>query len=148
MSFGRASEWHRQKYGREAGRTLWRKLHLSIDAQMNVHQSAITEDHVSDEAGLNALLAVQANVECVIADGAYYSIERGQAWSACGVLPVIPPPAHAVVHNQPATRWHDPLVRTSRTRASMRSRRNTATASAHWSSRRSRASSAASARGY
>uniref|UniRef100_UPI001ABAC306 hypothetical protein n=1 Tax=Burkholderia ambifaria TaxID=152480 RepID=UPI001ABAC306 len=27
------------------------------------------------------------------------------------VLPVIPPPANAVVHDQPATRWHDHLVR-------------------------------------
>jgi len=31
MSFGRASEWHRQKYGRDASRTPWRKVHLSID---------------------------------------------------------------------------------------------------------------------
>ncbi|MGF6383806.1 IS5 family transposase [Paraburkholderia sp. JPY303] len=111
MSFGRASEWHRQKYGRDASQTPWRKMHLSIDPEMNVHQIAITEDNVSDEAGLNAMLAVDANVDCVIADGAYYSIAQTEARSACGVLPVIPPPANAVVHNQPATRWHDHLVR-------------------------------------
>ncbi|WP_279613491.1 transposase [Paraburkholderia mimosarum] len=111
MNFGWASEWHRQKYGRDASQTPWRKMHLSIDPEMNVHQIAITEDNVSDEAGLNAMLAVDANVDCVIADGAYYSIARTEAWSACGVLPVIPPPANAVVHNQPATRWHDHLVR-------------------------------------
>ncbi|MEM5372799.1 transposase [Paraburkholderia azotifigens] len=86
-------------------------VHLSIDPQMNVHQIAITEDNVSDEAGLNAVLAVEANVDGVIADGAYYSIAQTEAWSACGVLPVIPPPANAVVHNRPATRWHDHLVR-------------------------------------
>ncbi len=78
---------------------------------MNVHQIAIPEDHLSDEAGLDAVLAVDANVDCVIADGAYYSIAQTEAWSACGVLPVIPPPANAVVHDQPATRWHDHLVR-------------------------------------
>ncbi len=111
MNFGRASEWHRQKYGRDASQTPWRKMHLSIDPEMNVHQIAITEDNVSDEAGLNAMLAVDANVDCVIADGAYYSIAQTEAWSACGVLPVIPSPANAVVHNQPATRWHDHLVR-------------------------------------
>ncbi|MGF6980022.1 D-aminopeptidase [Paraburkholderia sp. JPY465] len=71
-------------------------MHLSIDPEMNVHQIAITEDNVSDEAGLNAMLAVDANVDCVIADGAYYSIAQTEAWSACGVLPVIPPPANAV----------------------------------------------------
>ncbi|MEX3640569.1 hypothetical protein, partial [Paraburkholderia sp. BR14427] len=36
--------------------------------------------------------AVEANVDCVIADGAYYSIAQTEAWSTCGVLPVIPPP--------------------------------------------------------
>ncbi|MFL9989220.1 transposase [Paraburkholderia sediminicola] len=34
MKFGRASEWHRQKYGRDAGQTPWRKMHLSIDPEM------------------------------------------------------------------------------------------------------------------
>ncbi|MFL9989543.1 hypothetical protein [Paraburkholderia sediminicola] len=34
---------------------------------------------------------------------------NARAWSACGVLPVIPPPTNAVVHDQPATRWHDHL---------------------------------------
>jgi hypothetical protein len=111
MKFGRASEWHRQKYGRDASQTPWRKMHLSIDPAMNIHGIAITEDHVSDEAGLDAVLAVEANVDCVIADGAYYSITQTGAWSTCGVLPVIPPPANAVVHDQPATRWHDHLVR-------------------------------------
>jgi hypothetical protein len=37
LSFGRASEWYEQKYGRKATQTPWRKMHLSIDADMNVH---------------------------------------------------------------------------------------------------------------
>ncbi|WP_232487679.1 transposase, partial [Burkholderia ubonensis] len=65
---------------------------------------------VSDAAGLDAVLAVDASVDCVIADGAYYSIAPTEAWSSSGGLPVIPPPANAVVHDQPATRWHDQLV--------------------------------------
>ncbi|MEX3640525.1 hypothetical protein, partial [Paraburkholderia sp. BR14320] len=44
------------KAGRDAGQTPWRKMHLSIDPQMNVHHIAITGDNVSDEAGLNAVL--------------------------------------------------------------------------------------------
>ncbi|KWZ58326.1 hypothetical protein WK57_17530 [Burkholderia ubonensis] len=111
MNFGRASEWHRQKYGRDARRTPWSKVHLSIDPDMNIHAIAVTEDHVSDEAGLDAVLAVDANVDCVIADGAYYSIAQTEAWSSSGVLPVIPPPTNAVIHGQPTTRWHDHLVR-------------------------------------
>ncbi|KVO00001.1 hypothetical protein WJ69_31550 [Burkholderia ubonensis] len=110
MNFGRASDWHRQKYGRDASRTPWRKVHLSIDAEMNIHAISVTETAVSDAAGLHAVLAVEASVDCVIADGAYYSIAQTEAWSACGVLPVIPPPAKAVVHDQPTTRWHDQIV--------------------------------------
>lgn len=30
MSFGRASEWYAQRYGRKAARIPWRKLHLPI----------------------------------------------------------------------------------------------------------------------
>lgn len=33
-------------------------------------------DGDSDEAGLDAVLAVEANVDCVIADAAYYSIAQ------------------------------------------------------------------------
>ncbi|MEX3639950.1 transposase [Paraburkholderia sp. BR14320] len=86
MKFGRASEWHRQKYGRDASQTPWRKMHLSIDPEMNVHQIAITGDNVSDEAGLNAMLAVDANVDCVIADGATTVLRRprrGQPAACC-----------------------------------------------------------------
>ncbi|MFM0515735.1 hypothetical protein P0D80_51550, partial [Paraburkholderia sp. RL17-373-BIF-A] len=46
----------------------------------------------------------------VMADAAYYSIERTEAWSRCGVLPVIPPPAHAVIHGKVQTGWHDQIV--------------------------------------
>ncbi|MDR6504225.1 hypothetical protein J2785_007423 [Burkholderia ambifaria] len=114
MSFGRASDWHRQKYRRDASRTPWRKVHLSIDPEMNIHAIAVTEDKVSDEAGLDVVLTVDAPVDCVIADGAYYSIAQTEAWSACGVLPVIPPPANAVVHDQRTTRWHDQIAATSK----------------------------------
>src|ERR1700694_1031050 len=43
--------------------------------------------------------------------GAYYSIERTEAFSRAGVTPVIPPPAHAVVHGHEDTRWHDQIVK-------------------------------------
>jgi hypothetical protein len=46
----------------------------------------------------------------VIADGAYYSIERGETLSQAGIEPVIPPPANAVVHGRADTRWHDELT--------------------------------------
>ncbi|MFL9965996.1 transposase [Paraburkholderia sediminicola] len=107
---GPASEWHEQKYGRKAAHTPWRKVNLSIDPDMNVHAVSVTETAVSDTEAMDAVLAVDCPVDRVIADGAYYSIEKTETWSACGVLPVIPPPAHAVIHGESHTRWHDRVV--------------------------------------
>jgi hypothetical protein len=111
LSFGRASEWYEQKYGRKATQTPWRKMHLSIDADMNVHAVRITTTEVSDSEVMDAVLPVDMPLERVIADGAYYSIERTEALSGAGVTPVIPPPAHAVVHGNDRTRWHDQIVK-------------------------------------
>jgi Transposase DDE domain len=111
LSFGRASEWYEQKYGRKATQTPWRKMHLSIDADMNVHAIRITTTDVSDSEGMGAVLPADLPVDRVIADGAYYSIERTEALSNAGVTPVIPPPAHAVVHGNDQTRWHDQIVK-------------------------------------
>ena len=111
LSFGRASEWYEQKYGHKAARTPWRKMHLSIDADMNVHGIRITTTEVSDSEGMDAVLPADVPLDRVIADGAYYSIERTEALSRAGVRPVISPPAHAVVHGKDRTRWHDQLVK-------------------------------------
>ena len=111
LSFGRASQWYEQKYGHQATRTPWRKMHLGIDADMNIHAIRITTTEVSDSEGMDAVLPANLPVDKVIADGAYYSIERTEAFSRAGVTPVIPPPAHAVVHGDEDTRWHDQSVK-------------------------------------
>ncbi|MGF6652945.1 hypothetical protein OKW34_003534 [Paraburkholderia youngii] len=78
---------------------------------MNVHAIRITTTEVSDREGMDAVLPADAPMDRVIADGAYYSIERTEAFSGAGVTPVIPPPAHAVVHGEERTRRHDQIVR-------------------------------------
>ncbi|MFM0515731.1 hypothetical protein, partial [Paraburkholderia sp. RL17-373-BIF-A] len=85
-------------------------------------------------------------VDGVMADGAYYSIERTEAWSRCGVLPVIPPPAHAVILGKAEAGWHDQIVGYIQAKGIHAFATNMATASALPSRRRSRASSAASVR--
>ena len=60
---------------------------------------------------MDSVLPADMPLERVIADGAYYSIERVEALSRAGVTPVIAPPAHAVVHDSDETRWHDHLVK-------------------------------------
>jgi hypothetical protein len=111
LSFGRASEWYEQKYGHKATRTPWRKMHLSIDADMNVHGIRITTTEVSDSEAMDDVLPADVPLDRIVADGAYYSIERTETLSRAGVTPVIPPPAHAVVHGSEDTRWHDGIVK-------------------------------------
>ena len=60
---------------------------------------------------MDAVLPADLPVDGVIADGAYYSIERTEALARACVTPVIPPPAHAVVHGNDQTRWHDQIVK-------------------------------------
>ncbi|MFM0069435.1 IS5 family transposase, partial [Paraburkholderia aspalathi] len=111
LSFGRASQWYEEKYGQTAARMPWRKMHLSIDADMNVHAIRITTTEVSDSEVMDAVLPADVLLDRVIADGAYYSIERAEAPSGAGVTSVIPAPAHAVVHGEERTRWHDQIVK-------------------------------------
>jgi hypothetical protein len=110
LSFGRASQWYEEKYGKKAGRTPWRKLHLSIDPDMNVHGVAITTTEVSDSEGLERVVPTAIPIRQVTADGAYYSMERVEKLVEQGILPVIPPPAHSVVHGASNTTVHDELV--------------------------------------
>ncbi|MGF6483123.1 IS5 family transposase [Paraburkholderia sp. JPY419] len=57
---------------------------------MNVHAIRITTTEVSDREGMDAVLPADVPMDRVIADGAYYSIERTEALSGAGVTPVIP----------------------------------------------------------
>ncbi|WP_150811222.1 hypothetical protein [Pandoraea sputorum] len=111
----------RKKRGRKAARTPWRKLHLSIDPDMNIHGVAVSDIKVSDVEGLQAVLP----------EG----------------MPVISPPSHAVSGLAETRRWHGRMGGHIREKASMHFGRNTATASGLRSRRRSRASCAASAHG-
>ena len=110
MSFGRASQWYEAKYGKPASITPWRKMHLSMDLDMNIHELAITDTEVSDSEGMGLVMPTDVPIDNVIADGAYYSIERSEALVAAGITPVIPPPVHAVVHGKDNTTWHDQIV--------------------------------------
>lgn len=110
MQFGRANEWREQKYARESAHTQWHMVNLSIDPDVNVHAVGVTETTVADAEATDALLAVDCHVDRLIADGTFNSIETTETWSARGVLPVIPPAAHAMIHGDSHTRWHDRVL--------------------------------------
>lgn len=112
MRFDKAGHWYETKYGLPCKQTPWRKLHLSIDPDMNIHGIDITEREVSDQEMLAGLLFTNEDqiIEKVIADGAYYSIEGVEHLYKQGIIPVIPPQLHSGVHNRPNTVWHDKIV--------------------------------------
>lgn len=110
MSFSKASHWYETKYGKPCEIRPWRKLHLAIDPDMNMHSVELTDHLTGDLAMLKTLMPQHLDIDKVIADGAYYSIDNGQALSNQGITPVIPPPDTAVVHGQDDTSWHDEIV--------------------------------------
>jgi len=110
MSFSKASHWYETKYGKPCEIRPWRKLHLAIDPDMNMHSVELTDHLTGDLARLKTLMPNHLDVDKVIADCAYYSIDNGQTLSHQGIIPVIPPPETAVVHGRENTSWHDKIV--------------------------------------
>jgi len=78
-----------------------------IDPDMNIHAIEITGTDVSDSEGMDRILPTDLPIDRVIADGAYYSVERGEALGDRGIAAVIPPPSHAVAHGDENTKLHD-----------------------------------------
>ena len=56
------------------------------------------------------LIPKDINVKKLIADKGYYSIVLLEKLSSQGIMPVIPPPPHAVVHGEEWSKWHDKIV--------------------------------------
>ena len=106
----KASHWYETKYGKPCAQRPWHKLHLSIDPEMNVHGLEITDYEASDHEMLDDIIHEGIQINKIIADGGYYSIEQGERLYRKGIIPVIVPPAHAVVHAKPTTSWHDKAV--------------------------------------
>jgi Transposase DDE domain len=98
MRFGRSLQWYEKKYGLKACKTMWRKMHLSIDTDMNVHGVAVTSTQVSDTEGLEEIIPSDIHIEQLTGDGAHYSAEYVESLFVQGIVPSIPPPSHAVDH--------------------------------------------------
>lgn len=110
LRFGKASQWYETKYEKECTQKPWRKMHLSIDPEMNMHAVEITDYETGDIDIMNSLFPETINIDKAIADGGYYSIEGVENLHNKGITPVIPPPSHAVVHGKTNTSWHDKIV--------------------------------------
>lgn len=112
LCFGKASHWYETKYGKPCDQRPWRKLHLSIDPHMNIHEIEITETEVCDRQTIDNLIPDEISMllDKVVADGGYYSKEAVETLYKKGIIPAIPPPSHATVQGKTNTQWHDKIV--------------------------------------
>jgi len=110
LRFSHAGAWYEKKYGKKAERTPWRMMHLAMDAEGDVLAVEITDTETGDSSELDRLLPQVGKIGRLIADTAYYQIERNEQLLASGVVPVIPPKSDAV-DDPRQNRWHDQLVR-------------------------------------
>jgi hypothetical protein len=110
MSFSKASGWYENKYDKPCKKRPWKKMHLSMDPQMNIHAIQMTTDRVDDRDVLDDLIPDGLNIDKFIADGGYYSMEISESLLYKGIMPIIPPPSDAVVHGHEWTKWHDKIV--------------------------------------
>lgn len=112
LRFGKASHWYETKYDKPCDQKPWRKMHLSIDPDMNVHEVGITQADHSDHDMMDDLIPPEVAdlVNKIIADGGYYSKDRVEDLYLQGIIPVIPPPPQARVQGKNRTSWHDQIV--------------------------------------
>ena len=112
FNFPRARSWFEKTYGEACTQKPWRKIHLSIDPEMNTHAIEVTEQTVSDQKIMENLIPedLKPMLEKLLGDGGYYDYEKSQTLLDQGIIPVIPPPKTAVVHGKETTTWHDLIV--------------------------------------
>jgi hypothetical protein len=111
LCFGKASYWYETKYEKPCTHKPWRKMHLSMDLDMNIHSAEITDYTASDTEVMGLLIPKDLKIiDKFIADGGYYSIEGVEELYKKGITPVIPPSSNSVVHGADNTTWHDKIV--------------------------------------
>lgn len=112
LRFGKASHWYETKYGKSCSQKPWRKLHLSMDSDMNIHGIDVTDCQTSDLEKMVYFIPENNDllIGKVVADGGYYSKQAVENLHNKGIIPVIPPPANSIVHGKQTTKWHDKIV--------------------------------------
>lgn len=110
LTFGKASNWYETKYNKPCTNKPWKKMHISMDCDTDMHAMEITDYDISDIEMLEKLIPDNAGVDKLLADGGYYSIEGVEALYNKGITPVIPPPKNSIMHNKDTTKWHDKIV--------------------------------------
>jgi hypothetical protein len=110
LRFAKASYWYETKYNKPCNNKPWKKLHIGMDLDMNIHNVEITDCSSSDISVLDDIIPKDIAIDNLYADGAYYSINKVEELYTKGITPVIPPPKNACIHGKDNTRFHDKIV--------------------------------------
>lgn len=110
LRFIKASYWYETKYSKPCNKKPWKKLHIGMDLDMNIHNIEVTDCDVSDISKLDDIIPDNVSIENLYADGAYYCKSKIEELANKGITPVIPPPKNAIAYNKDNTKWHDKIV--------------------------------------
>lgn len=119
LRFGKASNWYETKYNKTCNNRPWKKLNISMDTSMNIHESIVTDCNIPDIEVADQLIPDELNVRKFIADGGYYSIAKVEQLYQSGITPVIPPPSHSVEDQRNPKSWHNKIVQYIKTKGTV-----------------------------
>lgn len=110
MRFSKASYWYETKYNRPCNKRPWKKLHIGMDEDMNIHELEVTDCNTSDISVLDDIIPDNIKIGKLYGDRAYYSISKVEELQNKGITPIIPPPKNAKIHYKSSTKYHDKIV--------------------------------------
>jgi IS5 family transposase len=115
-------EWKVRQHGWSKHRT-WRKLHLGVNAANGeIVAALVSQRHVHDKDGLDALLAqVEGEIDSVYGDGGYDFMDCYVAIDQRGARAVIPPRCNAALQPPRDQRWQARNANLARIKALSRS---------------------------
>lgn len=110
LRFRKASHWYETKYNKNCNNRPWKKLHVSMDTAINIHEVIITNCNIADIEVADELIPADLNVRSFIANGRYYSSQKVEQLYQAGIIPIILPPSNALGEQKNPTSWHNKIV--------------------------------------
>ena len=95
-------EWLETKKGKKFQRRKWRKIHIEVDEKGNILDLKMTDHKTNDRQVANPIIESIGveNIDEVLADGGYDSLNIYSYLEQHGIITLIPPPPNARVHDK------------------------------------------------
>ena len=95
-------EWLTSKKGKKYQRRKWRKIHIGVDDKGNVRGLEMTDHKTNDRQMAKPIMESIGfdNIDEILGDGGYDSLEIYSELEKKGIRTLIPPPPNARTHNK------------------------------------------------